>query len=97
MTMSVLRRAATGAADACDQPTRASALADRLEHGARALASLREATSPTPSGTPRPERRPHDRRRRASRRDHLPAGDPAGADARRRQSGDGVTWDAVTR
>ncbi len=38
---------------------------------------------------PPPQRRPQDRRRRPPRGEHVSAGDPAGADARRRPAGDG--------
>ena len=67
---------------------RSDALADRLEQGARALAALR-AASPTRSGRPGSQGRPQDRRRGPSRRHHVPAGDPAGADAGRRRAGHG--------
>ena len=75
---------------------RANALADRLEHGPARSPAFASALTDAEWQTRVPEGRAQDRRRRASRRDHVPAGDPAGADCSPPASrSTGVTWDVV--
>ena len=63
------------------------ALADRLEQGARALIAFASGLTDEEWQIRVPQRRPDGRRDRASRRERLPDGDPAGADPCRRQAG----------
>ena len=77
-----------GQAGALRQPARERA-GRSPRAGGPALADVRQRPHGRGVADPHPEGRAQDRRRRPSRRQRLPAGDPAGADAGQRPAGDG--------
>lgn len=74
---------------------RTEALATRLEHGARALASFASALTDAEWHTRVPKDGRKGRRRRPPRRDHVSPGDSVGPALAAGMPVVGVTWDAV--